>query len=158
MFLRRARVSEQKTRNESQNPRENPVPRSLFALKQNGIACYAGFSPDTNGQTLYKEIIKYFMQTKIGKKKKLRDAKVLMNKAWKKNILITMWKRNVTKRNFVSAPDRCKPWAWFSQSRFYVLFEVNLHLFNTFFVQKSIMLVEAFNWRSVFKKTMSLSF
>ena len=51
------------------------------------------------------------MQTKIGKKKKkLQDAKVLMNKARKKNILITM-QRNVTKRKFVSAPapDRCKP-------------------------------------------------
>ena len=45
---------------------------------QNGIACYAGFSPDTNGQILYKEFIKYFMQTKIGKKKKLQDAKVLI--------------------------------------------------------------------------------
>ena len=69
-----------------------------------------------------------------------------------------MWKRDVTRRNFVSAPDGCKAWAWFSQSRFYSLFQVNLHLFKTFLVQKSIMLVEAFNWRSGFKTTMSISF
>ena len=73
--------------------RENPVPRCLFAPKQNGMACYAGFSPDTNGQTLCvfnnKEFIKYFMQTKIGFKKKISShwteyAKVLMNKAREK--------------------------------------------------------------------------
>ena len=41
-----------RTRNDSQRPRENPVSYSLFAPKQNGNACYAGYSPDTNGQTL----------------------------------------------------------------------------------------------------------
>ena len=59
---------------------------------QNGIACYAGFSPDTNGQILYKEFIKYFMQTKIGKKKAPGCKGINMNKARKKRyiILITM--------------------------------------------------------------------
>ena len=42
----------QKTRNESQRPRENPFLGPSFAPKQNGNACCASFSPDTNGQTL----------------------------------------------------------------------------------------------------------
>ena len=49
-------ISEQRTRNESQKLRGsrslfgaaktgNPVPRSLFAAKTNGNACYAGYTP-----------------------------------------------------------------------------------------------------------------
>ena len=60
-------------------------------------------TPDTNGQTLCvfnnKEFIKYFMQTKIDKKKKLqllnRVRKRYLINARKKNILMTMWKRDV---------------------------------------------------------------
>ena len=47
-------VQEKRTRNESQRPRfisraaktENPVPRSFFAPKPNGNACYAGYARD----------------------------------------------------------------------------------------------------------------
>ena len=71
--------------------------------------------------------IKYFMPTKIGLKKKLQ----LLNRV-RKGYLINArnkiyWSRceklgDVARRNFVSAPDRCKPCAWFSRSRFYSLF------------------------------------
>ena len=56
------------------------------------------------------------MRTITGKKKTLqllkRACKLRLfneKKQEKKNILITMRKRDAMRRNFVSAPDRCKP-------------------------------------------------